>query len=146
MRNTAVLLSLLCLVGCAWEPTGPLEAGRHISGLPLKNCQPGDFEQGPKMLRGTAPHLPMLDVGRPGNRLVHVTFTINAAGRAEDIEVRSDESPAYAAHTTAAVAEWVFQPALSGAKPVRTRCEVSLAFDAWRRPEHLSDSDRDWRR
>jgi hypothetical protein len=146
MRNVAVLLSLVLLVGCAWEPTGFPETGRHISGLPLKNCQPGDFDQGPKLLHGTAPHMPMFDAGRPGNRYVHVTFTVNAGGKTEDIEVKTEESPAYATHTAAAVAEWVFQPALSGSRPVSTRCEVSLAFDAWRRPEHLGEPNRDWRR
>ena len=145
MQRFATLLTLIWLAGCA-GPGEVHEAGRHITQLALKNCQPAQFDHGPVLLHGTAPHLPMFDAGRPGNRIVRVTFTINANGTTQGIEVETEASPAYAAHTSSAVAEWVFTPATSGGEPISTRCEVLLTFDAWRRPVHLSDPDGSWRR
>lgn len=86
------------------------------------------YDVPPRPIRRTAPKYPytLKQAGVEGSALL--SFTIDATGRVQDIEVSEAIHPEFAEAAVEAVGRWRFEPASSNGKPVACRISQRLEF------------------
>lgn len=110
------------------RPEPEADTGRGSSG---KSGASASVENRPlKPLEITAPNYPRRAVKKKLDGEVTVAFTVNEAGRTEDIEVVDADPPnVFNREAIRAVRKWTFKPAISNGSPQRERVRQTIQFD-----------------
>jgi len=97
------------------------------------------FDSPTRIIKGFTPIFPAsrLMTGTEGR--CHVVFTVNSAGRAENMERDPEADEKMCDHAIYALRHWEFAPAMKDGKPVRTRFRMPFSYEIIKRPNRKED-------
>ena len=93
----------------------------------FSSCEPAT-DSNPILLTGRAPVYPVHRLLANEEGYTIFEFDITTKGRAGNFKVVESSHPNFYAHARAAVAEWVFEPAMQDGIPVTVRCQLRQEF------------------